>query len=325
MTFEELKKKFDELDSKKQNNFFGFDNFVCPLNVLMGFYKGLPTLLIDGFFDCPPINSSDAVIVEVTHNPADKKNVYLLFSESESKFHDLFVSFCVDLLSVLDGITSAEKAVSALVARFEAWREFWKSGKSKFSEEKTRGLAGELLYLEKLIDGGMSARDAVRGWHGPLGHDQDFIFEHSWFEIKTIRQEGTQVTISSLEQLANPVSLIDSQNIDARLVIIGLQSNPVDSVNSFTLSSLHQRLVNRFKNDPWTLNNYYGTLELSGADMESGEMENNLKLALIEMKSYSVNSVGFPKLIRGMNIPDAVTKLSYNLSIPALQDWLIQE
>lgn len=120
----------------------------------------------------------------------------------------------------------------------------------------------------------------------------------------------------------NPASLETATQVDGRLVIVRLHSDPAEG--AFTLAQLHERILRRLEEDPGVQQKYLTELALTGADMESGNLETKLPLQLMEMKSYAVNVQGFPKLHRGAGIPEAVTNVSYSLSIAALKDWLIE-
>lgn len=323
MTKEELKKKFAKLQSESESRFFGFEEFSSSLYTLIGLQHGRPALLVSGNFVCPQINSSEAIEVEIT--PSDQY-CRVFFIESDLNYHDLFINVCLDLLSVIQNIKNPERAISNLIARFEAWKKFWKSKNECFTKEQTRGLFGELAYLDKCLDNGTSAIDVVRAWQGPTGSDQDFIFKNQWAEIKTIQPNASEITISSLEQLA-PTIEIDStyqKNSNGLLVIIRLQEIPV-SDDALTLKALHKKIKERLEQDPYALQVYRGTIEISGANMNDGKNETSLKFQIIEIKTYSASSNDFPKLVRNNDIPNAITKVKYNLSVNALQQWIIEE
>ena len=319
MRIDELKQKFDEMQKNEEMKYFGFPSFDPPVDALMGLRQGMPSLVIMCEDEPPRLDSSLAVKVEV----AQHGSMWRLFmTETEEKFNEPFCTFCLDILSVMDGAVDERTALSRLEARYEAWMSFWKSA-PKMTEEKVRGLAGELLFLEHSLKQGRRAREVVFGWHGASGADQDFVFENAWAEVKTVRQSASEVQITSLEQLVNPASLEAAESVDGRLVIVRLHSDPAEG--AFTLAQLHERILRSLDADPSVQQKYMTNIELTGADMDVGALETKLPLQLMEMRSYAVNSLGFPKLFRGMGIPDALTKASYSLSISALKDWMIEE
>lgn len=318
MRIDDFKARFAEMRRTEEMKFFGLPDFDVPVDVLMGLRQGMPSLVFMCSEEPPRLNSSLAVKVAVTKHGDIWQ---LLMIETEEKYSEPFCSFCMDILSVMEGAVDERNALSRLEARYEVWMSFWKSA-PKMTEEKVRGLAGELLFLERCLDQGRNARQVVFGWHGASGADQDFVFDNAWAEVKTVRQSATDVKITSLEQLVNPASLEKATQVDGRLVIVRLHSDPAEG--AFTLAQLHERILRRLEEDPGVQQKYLTELALTGADMESGNLETKLPLQLMEMKSYAVNVQGFPKLHRGAGIPEAVTNVSYSLSIAALKDWLIE-
>ncbi len=318
MRTEELKQRFSEMKKTEEMKFFGFKHIDLPIDALMGVRRGMPTLVFMCEMEPPALDSSRAVHVEAVKHDSGWR---LYMSETDERFDDPFCSFCLDILSVMDGVSSERIALSRLEARYEVWQSFWKSA-PKMTEEKVRGLAGELLFLEHCLTMGKDARGVVFGWHGASGADQDFVFENAWAEVKTIRQSASEVQISSLEQLVNPALLKNASHVEGRLVVIRLHSDPAE--NAFTLSQLHERILRILDEDPAVQQKYLTSIELTGAKMQEGNLETKLPLQLMEMKSYAVNAPDFPKLHRGI-VPEAVVKATYNLSLSAIKDWLVEE
>lgn len=319
MKTEDLKQKYAEMRKNEELKFFGFPNFEIPVDALMGLRMGMPSFVIMCEVEPPRLDSSLAVRVEVEQHGTMWR---LFMTEADEKFSEPFCTFCLDILSEIDGAVDERAALSRLEARYEVWMSFWKSA-PKMTEEKVRGLTGELLYLEHCLDLGRSAREIVFGWHGVSGADQDFVFENAWAEVKTVRQSASEVKIASLEQLVNPASMEESPRVDGRLVIVRLHSDPAEG--AFTIAELHDRIVKRLSDNPSVLQKYQTDIELAGADMKNGKLETKLPFHLMEMKSYAVNAPGFPKLYRGLGIPEPIVKVSYSLSISAIKDWMVED
>lgn len=318
MRTEELKKKFADIKKTEEMKFYGFGHVDAPVDVLMGIRRGMPTLVFICEEEPPSLDSSQAVRVEVTKHSSQWR---LYMTETDEKFDDPFCSFCLDILSVIDGAANERIALSRLEARYGVWKSFWKSV-PKMTEEKVRGLAGELLFLEQCLIRGEDSHDVVFAWHGASGADQDFVFKNAWAEVKTIRQSADVVQISSLEQLVNPAELKEATGVDGRLIVVRLHNDPAE--NAFTLSQLHERILLRLDCDPGAQQKYLTNIELTGADMTGGNLETKLSLQLMEMKCYSANAPDFPKLRREV-VPDAVTKVSYTLTLSGIKNWMLDE
>lgn len=296
--------------------------YESPLRVLAGIRNGRPELLFSGRHEIPDLESSEAV--EVTVEDKGEKGWYLFLSVRDEKYKDLFIRLCDDLLSVISGARSAESALYLMVSRYESWRNFWGKAKSAMTEAKVRGLAGELLYMEYCLDQGRDPGAVIASWIGPLGGDQDFVFEDGWTEVKSVRQGASEVQISSLEQLVNPSVFADSSEVVGRLAILRLHGEPAgDECES--LADIYNRILKKMRDYPHAVVNFRNTIEMFGADMQKGHLETRLKLKLLEFKVYDVNGEGFPRLIRNEALPEAITKARYTLSIPALEPWKIEE
>lgn len=91
-----------------------------------------------------------------------------------------------------------EHALSAVEQALTEWRRLLAQSRP-LSEEKARGLYGELHILERLAR--IDAVGAVECWTGPEGEVQDFSSEAGAIEVKTSTRDDYSVQISSLDQL----------------------------------------------------------------------------------------------------------------------------
>jgi hypothetical protein len=94
-----------------------------------------------------------------------------------------FLAFCDDVLVELNRVPcSPEDAVFRTCMR---WQRFWTSDEDEsFSVEWLRGLLGELLFVEYLVDRVGPA--CILSWVGPTGRDHDFQSgTQVAFEVKT--------------------------------------------------------------------------------------------------------------------------------------------
>lgn len=124
----------------------------------------------------------------------------LMRMEQESVFEQL----CADLIAYSQ---SAESEMAALALTAERYKQWYKllehHDKSLMDESNRKGLLGELIYLCSVLDSGYPLLDAVQGWVGPDGADQDFVYVDGWHEVKSVVSGASSVSISSLEQIPN--------------------------------------------------------------------------------------------------------------------------
>lgn len=310
---------------RKENvtNMMGIPGYRLKPDCFAGIPNGLPALMVLARCEMPEFKSSAAI--SVTQKELRQGCFELILTVTSHDAEELFFKICADLLDEMVGAPNESSAISRMAARYEAWQEFWRTRRGALSEEATRGLAGELLYLKSCLQSGKNPDVVVSAWCGPEKKDQDFNFEEGWAEVKTVGQSGSEVRIASLEQLVNPtVETEVPQNFWGRLVVYRLQNNPVGE-RYFTLATLCREIEELLAEYPHALNRFLNSLEMAGADVQNGEHERKLKLQLLEKMVYDVNAPGFPRLIRCDELPAAVTKANYCLSIAALEPWKLKE
>ena len=123
-----------------------------------------------------------------------------LLSENETA---VFIEMCRDLLSFTEGAQDESEALKNFWQRYKHWQNLFATAKDDLlSDERQRGLIGELLFLREQITDGRPLKEAVAGWLGPFKEHQDFSYGETWYEIKTISEQAEKVRIPSLEQLS---------------------------------------------------------------------------------------------------------------------------
>ena len=116
---------------------------------------------------------------------------------------DLFLIFGSDILEHLRRSEDTSTAVSALQSRLQHWKRFFQSRSDEgLSREEYVGLYAELEFLERGLARGIAAYGLTRGWSGPLGTNQDFLFGEVAVEVKaTTGNDPDLVRITNVRQL----------------------------------------------------------------------------------------------------------------------------
>ena len=123
-----------------------------------------------------------------------------LLSENETA---VFVEMCRDLLVAAEDSIDEPTALKKFWQRYKHWQNLFAAAKNDLlSEEQQRGLIGELLFLSEQILNGCPLKESVAGWVGALKEHQDFSYDETWYEIKTVMEQAEKVRIPSLEQLS---------------------------------------------------------------------------------------------------------------------------
>ncbi|MEF9922840.1 MAG: PD-(D/E)XK motif protein, partial [Anaerovoracaceae bacterium] len=172
-----------------------------------------------------------------------------------------------------------------------------------------KGLIGELLFLKEQIELGTQPTNAVLGWVGPDGADQDFVYNDGWHEIKSTGVSSTSVSISSVEQL-------DCDN-NGELVVYRIDKCAPAQAGAFTLYGLIHSMFNILSKEVGTLDEFVFKLGSAGyIDMTDYDKQN---FVFSSKQAYRVDN-SFPRLRRN-EVPTEVISAEYQLSIPSIASW----
>lgn len=252
--------------------------------------------------------ASESTAVEIRRGGKKGQNkLYLVLQEGSQA--DVFMTMCYDLLVYSQSAADEAEAFRRFQYRYLQWDKlFQRLVSGGLTEAQQRGLIGELLFLLSMADQ-MPLLEAVEGWHGPDASHQDFLYQAVWYEVKAIREAAVEVRISSLEQLDGPS--------EGRLVLERLRDMAVGAPGSFTLNQLVETVCQRFAEDAAALQCLEGRLLSAG--YHAAPRYSVKGYAEQERVIYEVRA-DFPRIIPRM-VHGAVTKASYQLSIPALEAW----
>jgi hypothetical protein len=307
ITPEILQKQWDSIEYKN-GGFLQIDTR-HPLKWHIG-YQSLSqkTLLLISETEIDPVESSKSMAVSRRRR---EDNFWILaFELLMNEQQGVFASFCCDVIDYSRSAENEKEALRLVINRYKQWSKLLETQKSGLMDEsKRKGLLGELLFLEQQLDKMSSCLAAIQGWSGADSADQDFIYQNSWYEIKSIGTSAVSVTISSLEQL-------DCYD-DGELVIMRIDETAPDRAGAISLGDVVQRIKKMLLNDADALNLFctklmaYGYLDLQ----EYSEQ----KYYYFGMQKYLVNNV-FPRLTAQF-IPAQITSAHYELNLPSLETW----
>lgn len=131
------------------------------------------------------------------------------------QFDDLFTILATEVVASVLATTTAPEAHGALRRVVDRWRHFVERGRSSLSDERIRGLIGELVVLSRIV-AKFGAREALLAWKGPHDALRDFELPDQSVEVKAFQSDaGTAVRISNPQQLdvvqGRPVFLVAVQ------------------------------------------------------------------------------------------------------------------
>ena len=234
----------------------------------------------------------------------------LAFILLSKEMEEVYITMCGDIIRFSSTEDSSSKALLKVIGRYKQWIKLLEHQRSALlGASAQKGLMGELYYLKKRLERGMSVEEAINGWVGPEGADQDFQYSDGWHEIKATGVSSTEVAISSIEQLDNDES--------GELIIVRIDKCSEEKNGGITLRSMIQSIIPMLDNNYSALESYNMKLTQVGY-MDLPEYDRQCYF-IAGMEVYSVAN-GFPRLRRA-DLPTEVTQCNYSLSIASIAEW----
>ena len=306
--YEIIKKRFSEL--KELNSYKRIDE-KHPLDIYIGLdelNKKSLAVILEG--EIVPLESTIMITTKIYKRKDNKLN--LSFNLQEEYMCDVFYKFCDDIITSTRNF-SIDNFLEFILERWQRWiMLFTKTRTSLLSENEIRGLLGELIFLRKDMFNKYGIEKSVIAWQGCEKAHKDFEIENDWYEIKTIRQNGNAIIISSIEQL-------DAEN-DGNLVVIKLEDGNLTISDYITL--------NKYVNEIETMitkanikHLFLNKLNIVGYNYDEGY--DAYIYTIKGMNKYTVNK-GFPRLIKD-DLKKGIGKISYEIYLDAIKDFKIGE
>lgn len=293
-----------------------------PLDLFLGWER--PTELPVMLLQVPiltPLHGLDGIstsAVRVGHvrlpdDPVDRRTVVVRLTEKA-----LLDEFCLvldQLIRSLQVICTPEGAIRMLAARLRAWLLLFSPDTGRMSEERQRGLLGELVVLEALATESQDWARALRAWTGPDRRDRDFNFGQLLVEVKThLAGRRDQIQVANEHQL-------DSGTGRPPLVLWVLTLVPDET--GFTLPARVESIRKKLITDPASLLLFEEKIAAAGYSDLQFEQDAPPPLGIVTHRFYGV-SENFPHL-RPTGLRPGVLNVSYTVDLKEcsrfLKDW----
>ncbi|MEH7353978.1 PD-(D/E)XK motif protein [Neobacillus drentensis] len=160
----------------------------------------VPIRIVPNINDVP---ESKGYIVEFCQSSRGNEYVDIMLTLTKLEYREFFSTLAIDLMKTVEKVKKKRAAVTSFVQRLNRWQQFLerKNG-SELSEEKQRGLLGELIVMKELIEANVNKKHVVDAWLGPTGANHDFSFHEIDLEVKTsLYHTSEHVKISTELQL----------------------------------------------------------------------------------------------------------------------------
>jgi hypothetical protein len=310
LSSEQLYQKWNNL-SYHLNGFVRIDSD-HPLDWHIG-YENIDqkSLLLVSNVEPPNVSSSKSI--QVTEGKRVDGKWAIVFKLIRGEQEDVFLRLCLDLIESSRNQSNDENGMEFVAHRYRQWARLMESEHFGILGETLRkGLLGEVHFLQQRILNGTSLFDAVNGWMGPEGADQDFIYSDGWYEVKTVGMGAKTVSISSLEQL--------DAHLPGELILYFIDKTAKSDPKGFTLNSKISQVREQLETHYVAYELFkekllrYGYMELPEYDKQFYRLGGARK--------YCVDQY-FPRLVKD-NVPVQVVNAEYKLSIQAIEQWKVE-
>ena len=137
-------------------------------------------------------------------NESKELNIYLI----DNELKEIFSLFIENIIEEIIKTPTENEAVTITSNVIQKWKKLFDKLHAKgLTLEQQKGLIGELLFLDELIDSGLNPSYLLNCWTGPDFEDKDFTLGATCFEIKFTTSKLPRIKITSERQL-------DTSNID---------------------------------------------------------------------------------------------------------------
>jgi hypothetical protein len=267
-----------------------------PLNIRLGLDdNGNQCIRFLGNFEKKKVKSTKNI--DVNFYQILNENI-ISFSLLNINYQDIFFLFCDDLIEYSKNIPVSQ-GFQYIVNRYEKWRVFASSKREYLSENEIKGLLGELLFLQGIAFNKYGQSIAIQGWTGPEPTKKDFIYEATWYEIKSSTQN--QITINSIDQL--------SSNDEGHLVVYSFEKLSPISLE-ISLNQLTKEILKMIEFDS---DKEVFTSKLIEAGFYQEEYYDNFVYRKVNESFYLVNK-DFPRLERNV-LNNAIVDAKYTLDL----------
>lgn len=232
-------------------------------------------------------------------------NIYLI----DNELKDIFSLFIENIIEEITNVPTENEAITIISNVIQKWKKlFDKLNTQGLSLEQQKGLLGELLFLNELIDCNLNPDYLLNCWTGPDYEDKDFTLGATCFEIKFTTSKLPRVKISSERQL-------DTCNIEN--LFLNSYTSETLKENGISLNAMVDIIRYKISNNSATLKYFNEKLESAGYyDDDRG---NYITQYGLKSKSlYKVND-SFPKLTTE-SIPQGVYNTTYYIENSAIED-----
>lgn len=238
----------------------------------------------------------------------------LIIMLEEERLREIFAVLAADLVNVVVVETTAAEAFRRCVDRLCMWQGlFDRIAPEGLSEERQRGLFGELVILDTVFLAKLAPLDGVSAWVGSNSAHQDFRRGALALEVKTsLAKRHARIIISNEKQL-------DEQSHDP-LVLASVRLDESEA-SGLSLSDLVTRVRARLANEEPAARLFDERLLLADYLDVHAPLYEPRRWRVASTRCFRVAG-SFPRLTEA-NLPAGVGDITYSIIADDLGAWEI--
>lgn len=304
MSYEE---KFAAAEASREPNVFTRIDATHPVELFLGL-EGFDRAIM---VICPqrPPEPPTLAAIAVDVRLRQDNSWALVLRLLRAEFKTLFERLVADLEAATR--QNPENPGEVVIARLSRWQRLLSRGQlGILDDHQLRGLCAEISFLADEAIRVAGPGRGVAAWHGPHDGPRDFVFEDVEVEVKAIRPNSREVSISSLEQLTDagkPLFLW------VRPVDIGRVRDP----DPASVAALVQRVRAATAGVPTLAEDLDFRLGLAGYEDRSEYAR--ITVSFGSVRCYRV-SQGFPRIERA-SAPPGIVACQYRLLVASIESF----
>lgn len=244
--------------------------------------------------------------------PEDRIEFYIYLLDNELK--DIFSLFIQNILEDIEPSVTENEAITTTLNVVSKWKKlFDKINFNGLSLEQQKGLIGELLFLNYLLNDDKTSTNAVNAWTGAEMEFQakDFTLGAVGIEIKFTSSKQPRIKVSNERQL-------DAENLSDLFLV--LYSTEAVKDNGFSLNSLIAQTRKVISTDE-ERSIFNAKLQLNSYFDEDSEHYSRM-YSLKKTFGFAVTS-DFPKIVKNQ-LPLGIYDTSYSIEISAVENFIVE-
>jgi hypothetical protein len=242
----------------------------------------------------------------------NKTELYIYLLDNELK--DIFSLFIQNILEDIEKSVTEREAIKTTLNVVSKWKKlFDKINFNGLSIEQQKGLIGELLFLNTLLNNDKISANVVNTWTGVEQDFQakDFTLGSVGVEVKFTASKQPRIKVSNERQL-------DAENLSELFLI--LYSTEAVKDNGISLNSIVEQTRQRISTEE-ERSLFNAKLQLNGYFNEEKEHYGRM-YSLKRTFVFKVTSE-FPKIVKDQ-LPLGIYDTSYSIEISAVENFIVE-